>query len=545
MVTNAIQYSTSEQIIKQGGIGGTGNANIVSDIDKVRVNAYDLYDGFYHNRQESLKVYVRGDDQNPIYIPSAKKIIEATSRYLMVNFDYFTKAPDAEPLPGEEESDAPVTGDTAEDTRTVDGYFAKMFKREKVKAKFIRQKRYSLIRGDAFWYITADPNKEQGARLSLHELDPRHYFPIEDPNDTDRVIGCHIVDLVPDPRKPDDLTAQVARRQTYRKDTGPDGKLRAVTSERLCFEIGKWDDRVKANEIVPVPNPDQDMPLADLPPQITQLPVYHLKNSSLPNATFGMSEISGLETAILSINQTITDEDLTMIMQGLGMYVTNAGPPEDGAWNVGPGQVIETGQDQRFERVTGVSSVSPYTEHMKTMDDAIVQGSGTPEIAIGIADVAVAESGIALMLQMGPILAKNAEKELEFLLTHDQMFYDIVNMWLPAYEEIDPGGNEVLTIVDNPMPVNRDAKVQELMLLYTSGVITLSMVVSALMELGYQFPSSDPQMAAEMIREEQKQKSQDMMGDPYAYGDAGVGEGEDQGGFGGDDTNGQLSLGTT
>ena len=536
MAIEEIQYSNSVRWSRD-----PGDPNVVGEIDKLRVASYNLYDGIYHNRQESLKVQIRGDDSNPIYMPSGKKIIEATSRYLMVGFDYFARTPSDDT--GNEE---PVTVDSEESANTIEGYFANFFKREKVKAKLINQKRYCLIRGDAIWYIVADPNKEQGRRLSLLELDPRQYFPIMDEADTNKVIGCHIVDLVQDPRKPDDKAAKVARRQTYRKDVNEAGQLRAITSERTCWEIGTWDDRIlKPEDMKKVSNPGQDIPLFDLPPQITSLPIYHYKNNMVPNSDFGMSELSGMESLIFAINQAITDEDLTLVMQGLGMYTTNAAPPQNndgtpGDWNVGPGQVIEVGTDQEFSRVTGVSSVAPYIEHVKAIDDAMAQGSGTPEIAIGAVDVAVAESGIALMLQMGPILAKNAEKELEWILTTDQMFYDIVNMWLPAYEQIQPNGSAVQTIVDDPMPVNRDAKIQELILLYTSGVVTLSMVIQDLMTLGYQFPSNDPEEAAMMINAEQKQKSIDMMGDPYSGGEGGIGDEEDTG-----ESEGMIDAGMT
>lgn len=524
MAVEEIQYSTSKPWVNKND-----DANIVGEIDKIRIAAYDLYDGMYHNRPESLKIHVRGEDQVPIYLPSAKKIIDATSRYLMVGFDYFAKGP-----VDEEDTDSvnpvQVNADTQQSNSQIEAYFQNFFKREKIKSKAINQRRYALVRGDALWYITADRNKPIGERLSLHELDPRQYFPIDDPNDNTRVIGCHIVDLVQDPTKPDDKNAKAARRQTYKKTFNPDGSFRAITSERTVWEIGKWDDRILAeDELSQLPDPANDIPLQDLPSTITQLPVYHLKNNTLPNSGFGMSEISGMETLILAINQSITDEDLALIMQGLGMYVTNAAPPinddnSPGDWNVGPGQVVEVGENQEFTRVTGVSSTAPYTEHIDKIDNALAQGSGTPEIAIGTVDVAIAESGIALMLQMGPILAKNAEKELEWILTTDQMFYDIVNGWLPAYEEIQPAGASVLTIVDDPMPVNRDAKIQELILLYTSGVITLAMVVQGLMDLGYKFPSDNPDEAAAAISAEQKQKSIDMMGDPYANGDSGIGD---------------------
>lgn len=539
MAVEEIQYSTSKQ-----WVGPSGDINLVGEIDKLRIAAYDLYDGIYHNRQESLLLQMRGEDQKPIYMPSGRKIVEATSRYLMVGFDFYAKAQ------GDDDEDPPeavVNSETSDSGSAIEDYFNKFFKRERIKAKFANQKRYCLIRGDAMWYVTADPRKPQGTRLSLSELDPRHYFPIDDPDDNTRIIGCHIVDTVQDPTKPDDRNAKVARRQTYRKVANAQGS-NTITSEVTCWELGKWDDRIDGAELNRIPNPEVDVILQTLPPQITQLPVYHIKNSSPPNAGFGMSELAGMETLIFAINQAITDEDLTLVMQGLGMYVTNAAAPVNsdgstGEWSVGPGVVVELGADQEFTRVTGVTSISPYTEHATAMNEGLQQGSGTPEIAIGAVDVAVAESGVALMIQLSPILAKNAEKELDWILTTDQMFYDIVNMWLPAYEGIQPNGAEVSTIVDDPMPVNRDAKIQELILLYTSGVITLAMVVKGLMELGYSFPDNDPEKAALAITAEQKQKSIDMMGDPYANGEGGVGD-EDPNAFGGESA-GQIGLGQT
>jgi hypothetical protein len=157
-------------------------------------------------------------------------------------------------------------------------------------------------------------------------------------------------------------------------------------------------------------------------------------------------------------------------------------------WNVGPGQVVEVGTDQYFDRVTGVTDVSPYVDHMTFMDEkGLSESSGTPAVAIGRVDVAVAESGISLKLQLMPLIAQNEEKELEFIQVLDQMFHDIVNMWLPAYESIQPNGVMVTCIFDDPMPVNRDAMVQETLLLYTSDLILLTMAIDSLSELGWKY----------------------------------------------------------
>ena len=94
-------------------------------------------------------------------------------------------------------------------------------------------------------------------------------------------------------------------------------------------------------------------------------------------------------------------------------------------------------------------------------EKGISESSGTPEIAIGRVDVAVAESGISLQLQMMPLLASNAELELEIITVLDQMHFDITTQWLPAYEPEMFGDAETMSeitvvyLFDDPMPKNR------------------------------------------------------------------------------------------
>ena len=75
------------------------------------------------------------------------------------------------------------------------------------------------------------------------------------------------------------------------------------------------------------------------------------------------------------------------------------------------------------------------------------------------------------------------------------LLYDLANSWLPEYEKVPSAGIPVVSVCDDPMPVNREAVVQELMLLFTSGVITIEMVQSELSKLGYKFAAGDAQLA--------------------------------------------------
>lgn len=481
MPYNLKQYSAALDFIS------SGDANVVNSYDLRRIGAYDLYENMYINSTQTLKIVLRGDDSHPILMPSGKKIIEATNRFLGIGFDFLVE---------------PV-GD-AGTQELLNQWWADFFKREAMRAKFASNKRWGLVRGDAAFYIYADGAKAPTQRISIAELDPRQLFEIEDASGS--VVGVHIVDTIQDFREPDKQDKKIARRRTFRKVYDDSGAPLGIAMELKHFEIGKWDDRsvALAEKMEPVPYPDFDVEPFPLPPTITQLPVYKWRNNPPQNSSWGHSQLTGLETLLYAINQSLTDEDATMVFQGLGMYVTSAAPPQDSEgnttdWSIGPMQIIEIGQDQRFDRVTGVSDVSPYQNHMNFIDEkGLSEASGTPAVAIGRVDVAVAESGISLQLQLMPLLAQNAEKEQELIVVLDQMFHDITTMWLPAYEpEFFPDPEvmatmSVVAVFDDPMPKNRDAQVQETLLLVTSNLILTSMAVAKLRSLGWEYPSVDP-----------------------------------------------------
>ena len=475
MPYNLKQYSAALDFIT------SGDSNVANDFDKRRIGAYDLYENLYINSTQNLKLVLRGDDSYPILMPSGKKIVDATNRFLGQGFDFLVEG----------------AGD-AGTQEVLNQWWADFFKREALRAKFASSKKWGLVRGDAAFYVYASAEKGAGRRISIAELDPRQLFEIEDASGS--LVGVHIVDTVQDYRSPDQTDKKIARRRTFRKTEN------AVTSELKFFEIGKWDDRTAtlAEKQEAVSYPDLDEPEEALPATITQLPVYKWRNNAPQNSSWGHSQLSGMETLLYAINQSLSDEDATIVFQGLGMYVTSAAPPQDTEgnttdWSIGPMQIIEVGQDQRFDRVTGVSDVSPYQNHMNYIDEkGLCEASGTPQIAIGRVDVGVAESGISLQLQLMPLLAQNAEKEQELIVVLDQMFFDITTMWLPAYEpELFPSAEtmvqmSVVTIFDNPMPKNRDAQVQETLLLVTSNLILTSMAVSKLRSLGWEYPSVNP-----------------------------------------------------
>jgi len=443
--------------------------------DQDRIRAYALYEALYRNLPESFKIIQRGSEQNPIYLPSAKKIVEACNRYLLKRWNYVVD----------------TRSGSEQEQKDLSLMLLNLFRREEMYAKVATQKRWGLVRGDVVWHLTADENKPEGKRISIHVRDPGSYFPIFDVVDDTKVVGCHLVDQYE--TKPGS-NKYVLRRQTYRKD--PETQL--ISYEISWWELTGWDDREGSSQTLkPTPPPEgfTGVPAFTLPPIITALPVYHWKNDINTDAPFGTSEIAGIERIIGGMNQGISDEELALVLEGLGVYWTNSGPPvdennEETTWKIGPGMVLEIDDESEFGRIKGVDSIKPWIDHLEYLERQANEATGTSDMAIGKVTVAEAESGIALLLKMAPTLSKNEEKEVVILSKLDHMLYDLSTMWLPAYEGL-PGTAIAVSVVDDPLPVNRKQVVEEIVALVTAGLMSREYAVQQLSQkLGYEFPEN-------------------------------------------------------
>jgi len=442
---------------------------IPDELDVQRILSYQAYEEMYWNVPDICKVSLRGTNTLPVYVPAARTIIETTNRYYGTKFGVI------------------CSGD-GQDAIAAQLAIKDLIKREKFKSKFNGMKRYCLIQGDAIWHVTADEDKPVGSRIRLTTLDPGMYFPIPDPDDVDRIIGCHLVEQI--------TTADGPRikRLTYRKgDPRPDGTS-PITVEEGIFELDKWGGPdARAGVVI--------RPEEELPPQITSLPVYHTKNTDTPGDPFGSSEVRGLERILGAINQTMSDEDLALALMGIGMYATDASQPIDPKtklpvpWQLGPGRVVHH-DGTSFNRVQGVDKLGDnYGAHYNRLWEALQRASATPDVALGSVDVSVAQSGIALAIQLGPMLAKSSEKNDLLIETHDQMFYDIVNMWFPAYEASTFEGVAVDCVVGDAVPVDREARFVELNDMLDRGVIDTEYYRLEAKKLGYTFPETIGQAA--------------------------------------------------
>ncbi len=436
---------------------------IPDELDVMRIQSYQTYEEMYWNVPDIFKVSLRGSNSQPIYIPTTRTIVDTTNRYYGADF---------RPV---------VTGPSETTVAGAQLALSDFMKREKFRSKFNGYKRYGMIHGDAVWHLTADESKPVGSRLILTAVDPGMYFPIPDPEDVDRIIGVHLVEQLATADGPR------IRRLTYRKVPRSDGR-NTITVEEGIFATDKWEGPLDKPETI-------IRPVTALPDAITSLPVYHTKNSEEPGNPFGSSEVRGLERIMGAVNQAVSDESLALALMGIGMYATDASHPIDPTtkkpvpWQLGPGRVVHH-DGTKWERIQGVADLGgSYGTHYYRLWESLKWASSTPDVAIGTIDVSVAQSGVALALQLGPMLSKAAEKNDLLLDTHNQMFFDILTMWMPAYEETTFDGVGVDCVVGNAVPVDRPARFAELNDMLDRGVIDTEYYRVEATKLGYTFPT--------------------------------------------------------
>jgi len=455
------QYATAKQLLGSlpKWVGDKETQN--------RLASYALYEDIYWNVPEAFKLLARGSDSKPIYVPAAKTIVETYNRYL---------APSATVI-------ADPTFGTPEDQQAANLLISGFLRREKFLSKFNMNKRFGIIRGDSAWYLHGDPLKPEGARVSMFAINPGKLFPIYNPENIEELVGWHIAEPIVDEAGKD-----LIHRTTFMKQTGTSGPSQIVMTD----ELYEWDKSGLPG--VEQGSPYKTIASGVLPSPIDYLPIYVIPNFSQPDSIWGSSELRGLERILGAINQSISDEELTIAMDGLGMYATDAGTPvddngDDASWNLGPARVVELPTGTSMKRISGVLSVAPYQDHLKYLHERIDESMGLSPIAKGRVDVQVAESGIALQLELAPILMKAEEGEAIINDVGGNLFFDLPK-WLVAYEGSDynPLLEKVRLIpkYGERVPANKKQQVEEILALLEAGVIDDVYARSKLRKLGYE-----------------------------------------------------------
>lgn len=449
----------------------------VTPEDQERINAYEVYEKIYRNVPNTFSLVMRGTNNRPVTLPTAKTLVEAINRFYAVKWSYAI-----------DENFGNTS--TNEELRS---QLKSLFAREDFYSTLQATKRWSLIRGDALLHIVADDTRPEGNRISIYGVDPSTYFPITDMNDTSRIVGCHLLTQM----KSDDGTT-ILRRHTYRKEE------EGIFTQVKYFEMNGWDDRWGSSQEIKEVNPPAQMRDGQeelhkgfyLPKEITSIPIYHIKNNPEIENSFGVSEMAGFESVFMAINQVASDMELQLSLDGAGMYVTTSGSPVDPQtgdpipWRLGPGGVVEIEPDTDFKRVTGISGKDlAGIEYINKIKQEVLEAAGVPEVAIGSSRTRAVESGTSIALRMHPILSKCAEKEVTFIGVIDQFLYDLCTMWLPYYEHTS-SECRAYSIIGNPIPISREESIAELTTLLDAGVIDTEVFREKLTEYGYVFDGS-------------------------------------------------------
>lgn len=448
------QYSTVKYLIGNSA----GKANWVPEGEQERILAYQKYEEIYFSDPKAFQLQRRGIELEPIMVPNAKLICDNTAHYLLKGMKLTSR------------------------DKGLMAVLTPFLKREKFYSRFQVAKHSGVVRGDWIMHMTADPSKPAGKRVCMNSVDPAAYFPEFDSDNLDEVIAVTIANLFKD----DDGTIRIHRLRYELIDV--DGGKTGVTSHEAIFEVdeGNWlglyGDKPRMKREL--------LAKTTMPSEIEHIPVYHFKNADWQGQPFGSSELRGYERLMAGVNQTISDTEVALALEGLGVYATDSGSPVDDngnkvAWEIAPGRVMELPLGGIFKRVDGIKSLDPVTNFVEYLDKSMAQSSST--FLAGEVDVQVAQSGIALAIRFLPTLAKVEERDNEGIDVSSEMWEDW-KLFEQAYEGEDFVESEIDIVLGEKLPIDRKERVAELNNMLDRNIISRQYYREKMMDLGYEFP---------------------------------------------------------
>ena len=126
---------------------------IPDDLDIQRILSYQTYEQMYWNVPDIFKVSLRGSNTLPIYIPSARTIVDTTARYVAAGLSVIPTGPDSD--------GAQLAVND-------------LMKRERYRSKFTGKKRYGIIQGDSIWHVTARSEERRVGKECRSRWSPYH-----------------------------------------------------------------------------------------------------------------------------------------------------------------------------------------------------------------------------------------------------------------------------------------------------------------------------------------------------------------------------------
>lgn len=451
--------------------------NWVPELDQDRIQAYTAYDEIYWNYDQVFSLVMRGEFDKPVYIPAPRQIVDETAHYLLKDLNI-----------------APTEGD---DPNSALAQALKAFlEREQFYSRFHTAKHSGVARGDWVMHMTADEDKAEGHRISLVSVDPSSYFPIYDDDDVDTIKAVRLVEQI---MKEDGSGTFVKLLQYTYETVGTPGALsRIVIREEVHLEVEGWfKGKAERKVIKRVLKPE---PLDE---RITRIPVYHFKNMGWQGDPYGSSELRGVERLVGAINQSVSDEELTLALDGLGVYATDAPSPTDSEgkevnWEIFPGVVLEVPGGNTFNRVGGVRTVKPLQDHIEFLQKALYEGTAT--FRSNAIDVQLAESGIALAIKFMPTAAKIEQRDLLGVDLLQHLFFEW-KIWHEVFEGGSFSDEEIAVTLGDKLPINHTQVLNELNNMFDRKIISAKYYREEIARrLGYVFPDD----IANQVLDEQK-----------------------------------------
>jgi hypothetical protein len=439
-----------------------------------RIAMYDFYYSLYWGEPRILQFSIRDADTPPIYVPAARTIVDTTHRYVAKGISV---APNPEFGSETEQATAKVWIDA-------------FLRRERFYSRFSGVKRTVLMKGEACMLISADPLKPQGSRISLTPVDPATWIPAYKDTRGEHQVGVDLIETFTE----EGTDGILVRRQRWMKGDHPARGGTPLDPITYQVDIIKQEDFNDGEEAAVFRS---EFPQTPLDARITALPVYHFKNFEEDDNPFGSSELRGVERLALAMTTNMSDADIALALQGIGLYATTGGAPRNAAgeeqdWIIAPGQVLEIGSDKKFERVNGISTMDPYHNHIQELYDYLRDGTGTPVVATGKVEVAIAESGISLTLQMGPMLAKAEDKDELLRDSLHQMFFDL-KTWAAVYEGVNMGLADFDVYFGPKLPQNQQERITNIIAMSsaTPPIISTQTARDMLREMDYDIPDDE------------------------------------------------------
>ena len=439
----------------------------VPEEDRPRIAAYLKYDEMYWNdpRQYALRVL---EDEHPVYIPDARTIVDTTAYYMVKGLKL-------------ESSDKATTE-----------YLEEFLKRETFYSRFSTAKTAGIARGDFVMHLTADPTKPEGSRISLVAVNPMNVFPIWDEDEPGKMVGCHLAMLYTLPKEADPEQKTRLRRLTY-EYVEKNGKRRIQRSEGIySIETEVGGDGAFTNKAKLI---KQLLKPTLLDERIPSIPVYWFKNKAWDGEDFGSSELRGVERITEITSQIATDTAGSLSLDGLGVYATDGGRPVyqdangqllEGEWEISPGKVMELPTGSYFRRVDGIKSIEPALGYNKYLEEKAMLAVGLSDVARGLVEANVAQSGIALAIRFSPTQAKLESRDQAIIDRLTQLFFDW-KAWVEVFERKTLSG-DIVPVIGDKLPTNKTERLNELNNMFDRRIISSQFFRDEMTKLGYVFP---------------------------------------------------------